>query len=85
MPSEDVVVNYGASDLETCERATHVMRKSFNDIRKLQVNGFYKDIEISETPNTYSDIEDKYSELTGESENDVYDQRHTLFGNASKP
>jgi len=79
VPSEDVVVNYGASDLETCERATHVMRKSFNDIRKLQVNGFYKDIEISETPNTYSDIEDKYSELTGESENDVYDQRHTLL------
>ena len=44
VPAEDVVVNYGASDLETCERATHVMRKSSNIVRKMQVNGFYRDI-----------------------------------------
>ena len=47
VPSEDVVVNYGASDLDTCDRATHVMRMSFNDIRKMQVNGFYRDVKIN--------------------------------------
>ena len=46
VPAEDVVVNYGASDLETCDRATHVMRKSANDVRKMQVSGFYGDIEL---------------------------------------
>ena len=79
VPSEDVVVNYGASDLETCERATHVMRKSLNDIRKLQVSGFYRDVELSESPNSYSDISEKYNELTGEMDIDTYDQRHTLL------
>ena len=79
VPSEDVVVNYGASDLETCERATHVMRKSFNEIRKMQVNGFYKDIELPDPTNSYSDIQEKYNELTGENVGDRYDQRHTLL------
>ena len=79
VPSEDVVVNYGASDLETCERATHVMRKSFNEIRKMQVSGFYRDIELSDAPNTFSDIREKYDELSGESEQDKFDQRHTLL------
>jgi hypothetical protein len=79
VPSEDVVVNYGASDLETCERATHVMRKSFNDIRKMQVNGFYRDIELPDATNSYSDIQEKYNELTGENVGDRYDQRHTLL------
>ena len=54
VPAEDVVVNYGASDLETCERATHVMRKSSNAVRKMQVNGFYRDIELpAGSQNTY--------------------------------
>tara|TARA_R100001086_G_scaffold90512_1_gene44633 strand:+ start:2209 stop:4698 length:2490 start_codon:yes stop_codon:yes gene_type:complete len=79
VPSEDVVVNYGASDLDTCERATHVMRKSFNDIRKMQVSGFYRDIELHDSPSSYSDISEKYNELTGENDNDTYDQRHTLL------
>ena len=79
VPSEDVVVNYGASDLDTCDRATHVMRKSANDVRKLQVNGFYRDINLPDASGTYSDIEDKYSELTGEMEGDGYDKRHTLL------
>ena len=79
VPSEDVVVNYGASDLETCERATHVMRKSFNEIRKMQVNGFYKDIDLPDPTNSYSDIQEKYNELTGENVGDRYDQRHTLL------
>ena len=79
VPSEDVVVNYGASDLETCERATHVMRKSANEVRKLQVSGFYRDVELSESSNSYSSIEEKYDELTGEMSSEDYDQRHTLL------
>ena len=79
VPSEDVVVNYGASDLDTCERATHVMRKSSNDIRKMQVSGFYRDIDLSASESTYSDITEKYNELTGETDNDKYDKRHTLL------
>jgi hypothetical protein len=79
VPSEDVVVNYGASDLETCERATHVMRKSANDIRKMQVNGFYRDIDLSDAENNYSEVQEKYNELTGEMDNGKYDKRHTLL------
>ena len=48
VPSEDMVVSYGASSLETCERATHVMKRTRNEVRKLQVSGFYQDIELSE-------------------------------------
>ena len=47
VPAEEVVVNYGASDLETCQRATHLMRKSTNEVRKMQVSGFYRDIELA--------------------------------------
>ena len=67
VPAEDVVVNYGASDLETCDRATHVMRKSSNDVRKMQVAGFYRDIDIPESDEGQSDIRKKYDEMTGES------------------
>ena len=48
VPAEDVVVNYGASDLETCQRATHVMHKSSNDVRKMQVAGFFRDVDLPE-------------------------------------
>jgi len=79
IPSEDVVVNYGASDLDTCERATHIMRMSSNDIRKMQVNGFYRDVEITSGSQTYSDVQEKYDELTGEMQSNSYDQRHTVL------
>ena len=79
VPAEDVVVNYGASDLETCERATHVMRKSSNTIRKMQFNGFYKDIDIPDGSQKNSDITKKYNEITGESNTYNYDQNHTIL------
>ena len=79
VPAEDVVVNYGASDLTTCERTTHVMRKSSNDIRKMQVSGFYRDIELPEAESNYSEINKKYDELTGESNTFNYDDRHTIL------
>ena len=79
VPAEDFVVNYGASDLETCERATHVMRKSSNSVRKMQVSGFYKDIDLPDASPNPSDITKKYNEMTGESESYSYDTRHTLL------
>ena len=79
VPAEDVVVNYGASDLETCERATHVMRKSVNAVKKMQVNGFYRDIEIPDGSQNTSDINKKYNELTGESDTYNYDKSHTIL------
>tara|TARA_R110000851_G_scaffold1619_4_gene6327 strand:- start:986 stop:3454 length:2469 start_codon:yes stop_codon:yes gene_type:complete len=79
IPAEDVVINYGASDLETCERATHVMRKSSNAVRKMQVNGFYKDIDLPDSSRSYSDIDKKYDEITGESSTFNYDNNHTIL------
>jgi hypothetical protein len=79
VPAEDFVVSYGASDLTTCERATHVMKKSSNDIRKLQVSGFYRDVELpAASPNT-DEIERKYNELTGDSASYDYDSRHSIL------
>jgi hypothetical protein len=79
VPAEDVIVNYGASDLETCERATHVMRKSSNTVRKMQVNGFYRDVNIPDGSQKDSDITKKYNEITGESDTFNYDQSHTIL------
>jgi hypothetical protein len=79
VPAEDVVVNYGASDLETCERATHVMRKSSNAVRKMQVNGFYRDIELPAGSQNTSDITKKYNDITGEQDTYSYDQSHTIL------
>jgi hypothetical protein len=79
VPAEDVVVNYGASDLETCERATHVMRKSSNTVRKMQVNGFYRDIELPAGSQNTSDITRKYNDITGEQDTYSYDQSHTIL------
>ena len=79
VPAEDLVVNYGASDLETCERATHVMRKSSNIIRKMQVNGFYRDIDIPDGSQSTSDITKKYNDITGESDTYNYDKSHTVL------
>ena len=79
VPAEDFVVSYGASDLVTCERATHIMKRSANDIRKLQINGFYADVEIAAAAPDYDDIERKYNELTGDSANYDLDSRHTIL------
>jgi hypothetical protein len=65
VPAEDLVVPYGASNLESAERVTHVMRKSENDMRRLQVAGFYRDIELGEPANTLDEIEKKIAEKLG--------------------
>ena len=79
IPAEDVIVNYGASDIDTCERATHVMKKSSNDVRKMQVSGFYKDIDLPSGTKEYSDIAKKYDEMTGEVDTYNLDNRHVLL------
>jgi len=65
VPAEDIVVPYGASSLETAERVTHVMRKTPNELRKLQVNGFYVDVDLGEPSATFDEVEKKIAEKMG--------------------
>ena len=64
IPSDDLYVPYLASDLATCERVTHTLRKSENDIRKLQVAGFYRDIEL-QVFDEESGLQERESEISG--------------------
>lgn len=63
--ADDLIVNYGATSLETSERVTHRMRKSKNDIRKLQVAGFYRDIDLGDPPRDVNNLQKKRNELEG--------------------
>ena len=63
--AEDVVVPYGASSLEVAERVTHVMRKTPNELKKLQASGFYRDIDLPEPVNSMDEVEQKISEQLG--------------------
>ena len=77
IPAEDVIVPYGASTIETAERVTHVMRKTKNEMRKLQATGFYLDIELGEPAPFSTDIEERKAEEGGYSISD--DDRFTLY------
>jgi hypothetical protein len=77
VPAEDVIVPYGASHIETAERVTHVMRKTKNEMRKLQAGGFYRDIELNEPQPFHSDVEEKKAEDGGYSLTD--DDRYTIY------
>ena len=79
VPSEDFVVSYGASDLKTCPRYTHVMKKTSNEVLQLQVNGFYRDVDLPDPQPDYSDIKQKYDELDGEEAVIEDDDRHTIL------
>ena len=65
VPAEDIVVPYGASNLETCERVTHVMRKTKNELRKLMVAGFYRDVDLGEPFLDIDEAEKKIAEKLG--------------------
>lgn len=65
IPAEDIVVPYGASSIEQAERVTHVMRKSENELRRLQVAGFYRDVELGDPDNTLDEVEKKIAEKMG--------------------
>ena len=69
IPAEDLVVPYSATDIETCERITHRVQMSENEVRKKQVSGFYRDVELQayDDTTTYSayDVKDKIDRLEG--------------------
>ena len=74
VPAEDIVVPYGASNLETAERVTHVMRKTKNELKKLQVAGFYRDVDLGDPYAEADEAEKKIAEKLGfnPSEDDRY-------------
>lgn len=76
IPAEDVIIPYGASGARTAERVTHMMRKTKNDIHRLQVKGFYRDVDLGEPLKVINDIEEKKAEETGFSIND--DDRYLI-------
>lgn len=65
VPAEDVVVPYGASNLQTAPRVTHVMRKTENELKKLMVAGFYRDVDMGNPVNSLDDVEKKIAEKMG--------------------
>ena len=65
IPAEDIVVPYGASSLESAPRVTHVMRKTENEVRRLQVEGFYADVELGEPSTALDEVEKKIAEKMG--------------------
>ena len=79
VPAEDLVVSYGASNLRTAPRFTHVMKKTPEEVLKLQVNGFYRDIELPAAARDVTDIEEKYNELEGSEPTFSDDPRHTIL------
>ena len=77
VPAEDIILPYGTTDMDTCYRVTHIMRKTKNDLIKLQQAGFYRDCDLSESPKDTSDIQKAKDKETGFS--DLNDDRFTLY------
>ena len=77
IPAEDIILPYGTTEMDTCYRITHVMRKTKNEILKLQQAGFYRDIDLSEPDKSISDIQKAKDKETGFS--DINDDRYTLY------
>jgi hypothetical protein len=77
IPAEDLIIPYGASNVYVAERVTHLMRKTENEVKKLQVAGFYKDVELGEPVRFFSDVEKKKAEEQGYSLND--DDRYQIL------
>lgn len=80
VPAQDIVVPYSATDLETSPRITHRLQMQSNEIRKLQVAGFYRD-DVDLTPAQEDDdkVRDKVDEIQGTKEDETYDETHTLL------
>jgi|TARA_R110002020_G_scaffold99701_2_gene236369 hypothetical protein len=77
IPAEDVVVPYGASNLESAERVTHVMRKTKNELIKLQAAGFYREVELGEPMSFHTDVEEAKAKEGGYTLNS--DDRYTVL------
>ena len=65
IPAEDIVVPYGASSLEQSPRVTHVMRKTENEVKRLQFAGFYRDVDLQEPSGALDEVEKKIAEKMG--------------------
>ena len=78
VPSDDLVVPYNAVNLEQAERVTHVIKKSENEVRKLQVTGFYRDVDI-QVVNNQNDVEEKERSLSGVRKVGYSDDEYTLL------
>ena len=79
VPAEDFVVAYGTTDLAACPRYTHVTRMYPNELRKLQVSGFYRDEDIPIPSPDYSSLQKKYDKVKGETPSFSDDTRHTIL------
>jgi len=77
VPAEDIILPYGTTDLDTCYRVTHVLRKTKSEIIKLQQAGFYRDIELPDPDKSKTDIQQAKDKETGFS--DLNDDRYTLY------
>jgi hypothetical protein len=77
VPAEDIILPYGTTDMDTCYRLTHVMRKTKNEILKLQKAGFYLDVELPDPLKEQTDIQKAKDKETGFS--DINDDRFTLY------
>jgi hypothetical protein len=77
VPAEDIIIPYGASSVRDSERATHTMRKTKNEVRRLQVAGFYRDVELGDPVTIHSDLDQKKAEDQGYSLTD--DDRYQLL------
>mgnify|MGYP003136440191 FL=1 len=79
VPAEDLVVPYFITDLESCGRITHVVKMKHNDLRKNQVSGFYRDIDLSGGRVDTSDIKEKQDELSGIEQVSFTEDEHNLL------
>ena len=77
VPAEEIIIPYGSSSAQTSERLTHIMRKTENEVRKLQVAGFYRDVELGDPVHISTDVEKKKAEEQGYSVSD--DDRYQLL------
>ena len=77
IPAEDVIVPYGASHIEMAERVTHIMRKTQNEVEKLQLSGFYREVDLGEPTSFQTDVEKRKAKDSGYTVQD--DERYTLY------
>jgi len=77
IPAEDFIVSYGASSLESAQRYTHRMKRSQNEVRKMQVSGFYRDIDLGDPVADNDEVSKRKDELGGY--NSSQDDRYTLL------
>ena len=77
IPAEDIILPYGTSDIQSCHRVTHVMRKTKNELIKLMQAGFYREVDLGEPGKDETDIQKAKDKETGFS--DINDERYTLY------